>query len=60
MDADRFDAPSRTFSVSPSRRTALRLLAGGALGGLLIQLGSDGAGAAHGCRHTGAKCTQPG
>ena len=35
MDADRFDSLLRAFSRTPSRRHALRVLAGTALGGLL-------------------------
>jgi hypothetical protein len=35
MDADRFDTLLRTLSTSPTRRGALRLLAGTALAGLL-------------------------
>jgi hypothetical protein len=35
MDADRFDTLSRTLSQTPSRRGALRLLAGFTVGGLL-------------------------
>src|SRR5687767_8359197 len=34
MDADRFDALSRTLSISPSRRGALRVLAGSAVASL--------------------------
>ncbi len=41
MDADRFDARSRTLSITPSRRGALRGLAGAVctslVGGLLVQ-----------------------
>src|SRR5215204_6311507 len=36
MDSDRFDALSRSLSLVPSRRGALRLLAGSAFGGLAI------------------------
>jgi hypothetical protein len=35
MDGNHFDALLRSFSETPSRRTALRLLVGSALGGLL-------------------------
>jgi hypothetical protein len=35
MDADRFDSLLRSLSTTPSRRNALRFLAGSALGGLV-------------------------
>ena len=35
MDGDRFDALARTWGAARSRRGALRLLAGGALGAVL-------------------------
>jgi hypothetical protein len=43
MDADRFDALSRSLIEAPSRRSALRLLAGSALGGALGWLGHEAA-----------------
>src|SRR5688572_7694846 len=36
MDADRFESLLRSLTTSPSRRGALRLLAGSALGSLLL------------------------
>jgi hypothetical protein len=59
MDAQRFDTLVRTLGVA-SRRHAVRLLVGGALGGLLARFGLEEAVATHGCRHTGANCTRPG
>ena len=41
MIADRFDTLAQSLSHTPSRRTALRLLAGSALGGLLTHEASD-------------------
>jgi hypothetical protein len=58
MDPQRFDTLVRTLGTS-SRRHAIRLLVGGALGGLLARLGPEGASATHGCRHTGAGCSKP-
>jgi hypothetical protein len=37
MDAERFDSLLRSVATSPSRRSVLRLLAGSALGGLLLR-----------------------
>lgn len=39
MDADRFDGIARTLGEGSSRRAALRLLAGGALGAALARFG---------------------
>ena len=41
MDADRFDTLSRVLARTPSRRSALRLLAGSALGSLLTLSADD-------------------
>ncbi len=42
MDGERFDRIARVLGTTPSRRGALRLLAGGALGGLLGQHRPEG------------------
>src|SRR5688572_27596369 len=42
MDADRFDTLSRSLSTTPSRRGALRVLAGSLLGGLITLGAEDG------------------
>ena len=61
MDGERFDAITRRLAAGASRRGALRLLAGGALGGLLARLGPQEAAATHaGCRHNGASCARAG
>ena len=56
MDSERFDRFARALAGSRTRRGALRLLAGGALGGLLGRRGREEALADHGCRHAGADC----
>jgi hypothetical protein len=43
MEADRFDTLSRTLSAAPSRRTALRLLAGSVFGSLVTLTHDDAA-----------------
>ena len=43
MDANRFDVLSRSFFASPSRRTALRLLIGSALGTVIGHRGEESA-----------------
>ena len=60
MGADRFDSFVEALSTHPSRRGAMRLLAGSALGVLLAGLGLDAAGARRGarrrCRRLGKQC----
>ena len=61
MDADRFDAWTQSLVGPGSRRHALRLLAGGALGGLLGLAGAGEEAAAR-CprrKRTGKLCTGP-
>ena len=55
MDANRFDALTRTMTATGSRRWALRALAATAASGALALLGVRGAGAA--CRANGTRCT---
>ena len=61
MDADRFDRLARSLGTT-SRRGALRLLAGGALGSFLGLLGRGEAGAAHGegCKRVTRRCAKDG
>ncbi len=54
MDHQRFDELTRSLATSTSRRTALKLLAGSALGGVLGLLGLEEAAAA--CRLAGQRC----
>ena len=56
MDDSRFDALARSLTSSTTRRSTLRLLAGGALAGALGLRGADEAGAR--CRRLGAKCAR--
>lgn len=59
MDADRFDRFASNVGRATTRRGALRLLAGGALGAVLSVLGLAGVGANHtGCRHVGKPCAR--
>jgi hypothetical protein len=59
MDGTRFDTLTRSLTQDSSRRGVLRLLTGGALGGLLAGLGAAPAEASHfGCRHFGEPCTR--
>jgi len=56
MDGGRFDAIARATAAA-SRRGALRLLTGGALGVLLTRFGVQEVGAEHeGCLHVGVHC----
>ena len=55
MDDRRFDDLARVLGRTPTRRHALRLLAGGALGGLLGWRLREEAGANHGCHHNGVR-----
>lgn len=57
MDADRFDRLARRLGTTNSRRAALKGLAAGGLGAALGLLGRREAGADHGCRHNGRRCT---
>ena len=57
MDAERFDALTRTLGCTTRRRT-LRLLAAGTLGGIVALLGHAPAEASHGCHHVGKPCTR--
>lgn len=54
MESQRFDAFARTVADGFPRRGVLRLLAGGALGGLLTRLGLEEAAAA--CANVGQRC----
>ncbi len=54
MDDQHFDSLARSLASGRSRRTAVRLLAGGALGALLTALGLEEAGAA--CVRVGRRC----
>ena len=56
MDADRFDRWTRHLADQSTRRAALRLLTGGALGGLLARVGLEEAAAACTKLKTGAVC----
>ncbi len=58
MDSRRFDHLTRMLvTESPTRRGALRLLAGGAVGAVLGVLQPAGTDAVHfGCRHVGRRC----
>ena len=58
MDHDRFDALARSLGDVATRRHALRLLVGSALGAALGLLGGDGARATHGgaCKHVDRRC----
>ena len=59
MDADRFDALAKAMVArGGSRRWDLRVLGGGALGGLLRLAGPEAAAASHFCRAPGRKCTK--
>jgi hypothetical protein len=59
MDGTRFDTLTRSLTRGSSRRGVLRLLTGGALGGLLAGSGAAPAPASHfGCRHVGEPCTR--
>jgi len=59
MDDRRFDAIIRSLSRELSRRGTLRLLAGGAFGGLLTDFGAPHAEAKHfGCQHVGRPCNR--
>ena len=59
MDTERFDGLVRTLGGAATRRDAMRLLAGGALGAALGLLGRGEAGAHHfGCRHVGRPCNR--
>jgi hypothetical protein len=61
MDERRFDAFTRSISRDSSRRGTLRLLASGALAGLVTDFGSPHAEANHfGCHHVGKSCTRSG
>jgi hypothetical protein len=61
MDDSRFDTLVRSLSRESSRRGTLRLIAGGALGGLLTVFGASRAKANHfGCHHVGKPCTRSG
>jgi hypothetical protein len=58
MKADDLDSLARTLSGSPSRRDALRLLAGSVLATVAVGLGFTQAGASHtGCRHWKERCS---
>lgn len=54
MDSRRFDAIARALAGTASRRLSLKLLAGGALGAVLVRLGVEVATAA--CVPAGKKC----
>jgi hypothetical protein len=56
MDAHCFDDAVRSLTTTASRRGALRLVAGGAVGALLAALGLRDAAAHAGCRHQGKTC----
>ena len=57
MKEQRFDALTRSLTRGASRRGTIRLLVGGALGGLLTDFGAPHAGAMHfDCRHVGKRC----
>ena len=61
MNHRRFDALACAVTRDRSRRSTLRLLAGGVLGGLLTALGVPRAEARHaGCRHVGKRCRRDG
>ena len=54
MDSADFDCISRALTKSASRRSAMRILAGGAMAAALTRLGFEEAGAA--CRLVGQSC----
>jgi len=57
MDTKQFDTLACAVGTAATRRIALKTLAGGALGGLLMAHRAPGAGATHfGCRHRGDRC----
>ena len=59
MDALRFDTLTRALTRDSSRRVALQLLTGAALGGLLTAVGLLPAEATHfDCRHVRKSCTR--
>jgi hypothetical protein len=61
MDGYQFDRIARRLAVAPTRRTALRLLAGAVLGGVLTSFGIEAAAACHKggqtCRRHGQCCS---
>ncbi len=56
MDDRRFDQFALLFAAARSRRAALGLLVGGAIGAVTAALGLEAAVAGHGCRHHFAPC----
>ena len=61
MDANRFDALTRTLTAAGSRRRALRGLAAVAVVAVAARLGSGETAANHtGCGHTGTGCRRGG
>ena len=62
MDGTRFDAWTKAWGATRSRRGALRLLAGGGLGALLARRGPAGTAAQEAqavCRLVGEPCAAP-
>ena len=58
MDSKRFDEITKELTTSTDRRTVLKRLAGGALGGLLALRGAEEAAAA--CKANNKECTRDG
>ena len=59
MDDRRFDALARAFAGRSSRRHAVRLLAGGVVGGMLARLGLQDVGAGAAGVAVGAAASPP-